>query len=294
MQPYVPPDMHGRTVLVTGGSGGIGFETARALALAGATVGLTARDAGRGAAARDAISEAAGHDRVELYLCDFEDLTAVHRLVDEVRSVHECLDVLVNNAGAIFSMRGLTAQGLELTWQVDHLCAFLLTNLLSDLLAAASPSRVITVSSDAHLRAVQGIDFDDPSLERAWSPFKAYAQAKLANVMFAYELARRWEMRGVMSNAVHPGPVRSGFGMQDWGWYGRLWSLGRRFMLTPQEGADTIVWLASSRDLEGRTGEYFYRRKPKRSSRASYDRDAQRRLWELSAGQTGLGAGASE
>jgi retinol dehydrogenase 14 len=294
MRLYVPPDMHGRTVLVTGASSGIGFATACALAVAGATVGLAARDADRGAAARSAVSEVAGHDRVELYLCDFTDLSCVRRMVDEVRAAHECLDVLVNNAGAIFPRRELTSAGFELTWQVDHLGAFLLTNLLSDLLAAASPSRVVTVSSDAHLRAVKGIDLDDPGLARGWSPFKAYAQAKLANVMFAYELARRWETLGVMSNAVHPGPVRTGFGTQDWGLNGRAWSLGRRFMLTPEEGANTIVWLAASRDVEGHTGMYFYRRRPKRSSRASYDRDAQRRLWELSARQTGLSPEVSE
>ncbi len=290
MDRFTPPDMTGRTVLVTGASGGIGFEAARALAKAGGTVGMTARDPGRGAAARDAIRDAAGHDRVELYLADFEDLDAVRRLAEDVRANHECIDVLVNNAGAIFSIRGVTPQGFELTWQVDHLAAFLLTNLLGDLLAAAAPSRVITVSSDAHLRAVRGIDFEDPGLERGWSPFKAYSQAKLANIMFAYELARRWETLGVLSNAVHPGPVRSGFGTQDWGWYGRLWSLGRRFMLTPEEGADSIVWLASSRDVEGHTCEYFFKRKAKQSSSASYDRDKQRRLWELSARQTGLPA----
>ncbi len=284
----MPPDMTGRRVMITGASGGIGFEAAKKLARAGAIIAMVARDRRRGEAARDAVVEAAGGDRVELYLCDFQDLDAVRALARAYAQEHDALDVLVNNAGAIYRQRELTPQGFERTWQVNHLAAFLLTNLLEELLVAAAPSRVVTVSSDAHLRAWRGIAFDDPGLPRGWSPFKAYAQSKLANIMFAYELARRSRTHGVLSTAMHPGPVASGFGREGWGPSGRLWDAGRSFMLTPEQGADSIVWLTSSPDVEGRTGLYFYRREAKHSAPPSYDLAAQRRLWELSARQTAL------
>jgi NAD(P)-dependent dehydrogenase (short-subunit alcohol dehydrogenase family) len=291
MELYVPPEMRGRTALVTGATRGIGYETARALAIAGATVGVHARDPDRGVSACESIRQAAGHDRIELYMCDFDDLVQVQRLAIEFRSAHARLDVLVNNAGAIYPRRELTTQGFERTWQVDHLAAFLLTNLLRDPLAAAAPSRVIAVSSDAHLRAFRGIDLQDPGLGRHWTPFKAYAQAKLANVMFAYGLARRWRRLGVASNAMHPGSARTAFGAEGWGFGGWIRSIGSPFLIDARRGADTIIWLAASPEVERRTGEYFYRRRAKRSGTPSYDEAAQDALWRLSAEQVRLAQG---
>lgn len=197
------------------------------------------------------------------------------------------MDVLVNNAALLARDRTLTPDGLESTLQVNHLSHFLLTNLLRGPLVAAESSRVITVSSDAHFYTVGGIRFDDLGYERGWTPFRAYAHSKLANIMFAYELADRWAGTGVSSNAVHPGPVSSALGRDGWGFWSHFWD-NLVPKLTPEKAADDVVWLAESAEVASVSGMYYYRRRQKRSSRPSYDTKARRRLWEASAALTRL------
>ena len=182
----------------------------------------------------------------------------------------------------------MTGDGFEMTWQVDYLAPFLLTNLLAPALQGGAPARVITVSSDAHLAAWRGLNFDDLNGEHSWSSFGAYSAAKLANIMFAAELSRRWGELGVTSNAMHPGVVRTGFGRAgDFNERG-LWSLTNLWSLTPEQGADTMVYLASSPEVEGVTGQYFYKRSPKQPSKPARDVSAQERLWRETAETLGL------
>ena len=279
--------MTGKVVLVTGASSGIGLETARALAAMGAELIVMARDPARGEAARLELTRASGSANwdgtVNLLLCDFGDFACVRDTAQQVCERWSRIDVLCNNAGAILPERSITVDGCERTMQTNHFSHYLLTRLLEPLLVAAGSSRVITVSSDAHLAAYRGIPFDDLTFERRWSAFGAYSVSKLANIMFAYELARRWVDSGITSNAMHPGLVRTGFGRGGWGSQGSLFTkLAKPFYLNAAQGADTEIHLASSLEVEGVSGRYFYRRHPKRSSRASYNLEAQRRLWDES------------
>ncbi len=283
--------IEGKTVVVTGGTNGIGHEAARVLSAAGAQVVLLSRNAERTGAAANRLGVLTGVP-VQTAVADFSDLAQVRRAVaDDLLDRFERIDVLINNAGAIYPSRQVTADGFEMTWQVDYVAPFLLTNLLAPALKNAAPSRVITVSSDAHLAAWRGLDFDDLVGERSWSSFGSYSAAKLANIMFAVELSRRWAPLGVTSNAMHPGVVRTGFGRSgDWSERG-LWSLTNLWALTPEQGADTMVYLASSPEVEGVSGRYFYKCSPKQPSRRARDVAAQTRLWRETAESLGLARG---
>lgn len=277
-------DLSGRRVLVTGASNGVGLAASTEFARAGADVVLHVRDEARGEAARERIAAETGSERTELLLADFADLGAVASAAEEYARRHDRLDVLVANAGAIMPKRIITAHGNELTFQVNHLAHFLLCRILGPLLAASAPARVVTVSSDAHQAAWRGIRFGDITYERGWLSFTAYAHSKLANIMFCYEHARRLFGTGVTSTVMHPGFVHSHFGADA---YGRLNPLIYRMIYpaigrTPERGADTVVWLAASPEVDGITGTYFQDRRMHPSSRASMDLGAQRRLWELS------------
>lgn len=277
-----------RVVVVTGASRGIGYSAARALARAGARVVALSRDAERTKAAADRIERATG-SQVDVVVADFSEFEQVRRAAADILSRYERIDVLVNNAGAIYERRTLTVDGFETTLQVDHMAPFLLTRLLQPGLAVGAPSRVVTVSSDAHLFAYRGFDFDDPGLENGWGPLRAYAQAKLANIMFATELARRWAPLSVTSNSVHPGTVRTGFAETDWSHtpaWRRLALVG--MALSADEGADTVVYLASSPDVEGATGLYYHKRRPKLPSHWARDAETQRRLWDWTSEAVGL------
>lgn len=280
--------MAGRTVLVTGGSGGIGRATALGLARMGADLAITGRDRGRTEGAAGEL-RAAGGGQVEVLVADLSSQSQVRRLAEEVLQRLSRIDVLVNNVGGFWNTRHLTADGLERTFALNHLASFLLTNLLLDRLAQSAPARVVTVSSNAH---VQGrIDFDDLQGERSYSGARAYSQSKLANVLFTHELARRLPASAVTANALHPGVVRTSFGAEDpGGVQRRLVPFMRPFMKAPAQGAATSIHLASAPDLEQVTGRYFANRKPKRSSKASYDQAAAARLWQVSAELVGLTA----
>ncbi len=281
------PSMTGKVVLITGGTGGIGRATAIGLATLGARVAITGRDLGRAESAARDIRKVSGNPNVDALAADLSSQAEVRRLAAAVLDAYPRLDVLVNNVGGFWATRHITADGLEHTFAVNHLAAFLLTALLLDRLQASAPARIVTVSSGA--QAMGTIDFEDLQGERAYSGERAYNQSKLANVMFTYELARRLDGTGVTANALHPGVVRSGFGAEDPSRIFRVFvPLWRPFMKTPGQGAATSVYLASSPEVEGVTGTYFANGRPQRSSKRSYDTATAHRLWKVSAGLVGL------
>jgi retinol dehydrogenase-14 len=283
------PLMAGKSVLVTGGTGGIGMATAAALAALGARVGITGRDQARAAAAAAAIRTATGYAAVDAFAADMSVQAEVRRLASQVADTYPRLDVLVNNVGGFWAHRHATADGLERTFALNHLASFLLTNLLLDHLTASAPARIVTVSSGAQARG--RIDFDDLQGERNYSGQRAYSQSKLANVMFTYELARRLEGTRVTATVLHPGVVRTSFGAEDQAaHFAVLVRAARPFMKTPAQGAVTPVYLASSPQVEGITGRYFANRKPKTAAKTAYDTAATARLWQASADLAGLAA----
>lgn len=277
--------MSGRTVLVTGGTGGIGLATAVGLTELGARVGIVGRNAERAETAAERIRGSGGE--VDVFVAEMSAQREVRRLADEVLAAYPRLDVLVNNVGGYWATRHTTAEGLERTFAVNHLAPFLLTHLLLDRLRASAPARVVTVSSGA--QAMGAIDFDDLQGAGGYDGQRAYNQSKLANVMFTFELARRLEGSGVTANAVHPGVVRTNFGREDSkGWMRLMLPVVRPFMKSPERGAATSVHLASSPEVEGVTGRYFANRRPRTSSKASQDTSAAARLWDVSAELVGL------
>jgi len=281
------PAMAGRTCLVTGATSGIGKATATGLARLGADLVLVARDPAKGQATVAEIQAATGNPRVEVLLADLSSQASVRRAAEEYQRGHDRLHVLVNNAGGYWATRHVTVDGLELTFALNHLAYFLLTNLLLDLLQASAPARIVNVTSGA--QAAGDIHFDDLQFARRYRGQPAYNQSKLANVLFTYELARHLEGSGVTVNCVHPGVVRTNFGRDDMGRVMRLLTpLVRPLMRTPEQGADTSVWLASSPEVEGVTGRYYARRRARRSSRRPYDTELARRLWRVSEELTGL------
>jgi len=285
MEPLHGP-MAGRTVLVTGGSGGIGRATALGLAAMGAHLAICGRDRESTQGAAGEI-RAAGGGPVEVFVADLSSQAQVRRLADEVLQHLPRIEVLVNNVGGYWNTRQVTADGLERTFALNHLAPFLLTNLLLDRLTQSGPARVVTVASNAH---AQGrIDFDDLQGERSYSGARAYSQSKLANVLFTYELARRLQGSAVTANALHPGLTRTAFGAEDpAGVQRRLVPLLRPFMKAPAQGAATSIHVASAPELEQVTGRYYVNRRPRRSAKASYDKAAAARLWQVSADLVGL------
>jgi len=283
-------DMSGKTVLVTGANSGIGYETALALASRGATVGLVCRNKERGEAAQAQIKSLAGNQNVDLFHYDLASQAETARLVDDVKSRYDRLDVLVNNAGVVLMQRDVSPDGYELTFAINHLAPFQLTIGLIDLLKASTPSRVVTVSSTMHNRG--DIYFDDLQLEQKYGTFRAYGQSKLANVLFARELAKRTADTGITSTSMHPGGVATNFAMENNGWKGRLYKrispLARLVMRSPAKGAETVIWLASSPDATAANGSYFQDKKVKATSKIAQDDDIAARLWKVSAELTGV------
>lgn len=276
-----------RVCLVTGATTGIGLATAEGLARAGAHVIIGARNRERGEAAREHVARATGSDRLEVAAADLTVQAEVRRLAQEVAASHPRLDVLINNAGMIFTGREETADGIERTWALNHLAPFLLTNLLTDLLVASAPARVVTVSSDAHSGA--HIDLDDPEFKRRrYRSFTAYGQSKLANILFTIELARRLQGRGVTANCLHPGFVRSQFGMRTNGLLAIGIRIARPFAITPERGARTSIYLATSPEVADVTGAYFVNCRQAQPRPQARDEEMARRLWEASERMTGL------
>ncbi len=282
--------MSGKTCLVTGSTSGIGKETALRLAMLGAFVIITGRDAARGEAAASELSQRASSAQVEAMTADLSSLVQVRRLAAEVMARHDRLDVLVNNAGVISMRRQLTADGLETTFATNHLGPFLLTCLLRRLLESSAPARVVTVSSAAH-RQVRRIPWDDLTRAAQARQGQAYPLSKLLNILFTAELARRLAGTGVTANCLHPGFVRTGLGRDVTGPLGAVARLALQFRPGPAAGAATPVYLASSPEVADVTGGYFVKCKPAEPSVLAGDPQAAARLWALSEQLVGVAPG---
>jgi NAD(P)-dependent dehydrogenase (short-subunit alcohol dehydrogenase family) len=279
------PTLGGQVVAITGANAGIGKETAVALARMGATVIMTARDPGRGAAARAEVQERSGSTTVDLMSLDLADFASIRDFAAGLLQRYDRLDVLVANAGLVMRHRTETADGFETTFGVNHLGHFYLTSLLLDRLRASAPARVVVLSSAAHKMARRGLDFDDLQCTRRYRAFDAYSRSKLANVYFTRELARRLAGTGVTVNAAHPGYVASQFARDGDLYLEPLVRLGGKlFAISPEKGARTSVYLASSPEVEGATGGYYVRCRPAAVSKVGQDDIAARRLWDASEG----------
>lgn len=272
--------MHGKTILITGATSGIGLAMARELAGKGAHVTLSGRNAAKLATVAEQIRNQTGNQNIDTILSDLSTHAGVQLAAHEFKKRRTRLDVLINNAGAIYMSRRLSEDGLEMTFALNHLNYFHLTNLLLDVLKASAPARVINVSSDAHRGQV--IDFDDLQGEKSYNGMTIYGRSKLMNVLFTNELARRLEGKGITVNAMHPGFVATGFGKNN----GTLMSLAMKLISpiakTADEGASTGIYLACSMEVDGVSGKYFVDKQAVDSDPASYNQAMAERLWDVS------------
>lgn len=275
--------MSGKICMVTGANAGIGKVTAQKLAEQGATVVMVCRNQQKGEAALKEIQERSGNANIELRVADLSSQTEIRKLAEDFKAKYDRLDVLVNNAGVYLPKRALTVDGIETTFAVNHLAYFLLTNLLLEVLKQSAPSRIISVSSEAHKYG--RIDFDNLQGEREYKGIPAYSNSKLANVLFTRELAQRLEGTKVTANSLHPGAVATGIFRNtpkpiEW--------LIKMFTMNPEKGAETSVHLATSGEVEGISGKYFEKKLEKYPSRIAQDGALARKLWQVSEQMTGL------
>jgi len=278
--------MAGKICMVTGANDGIGKATALGLANLGATVVMVCRSRKLGEAALAEIGQKSSNDHVSLLLADLASQDSIRDLAENFKGQHAALHVLINNAGIIPRQRLVTVDGLETQFAVNHLAPFLLTNLLLDVLESSAPARIVTVASDMHRGA--SIDFDDLQSERSYRPTQVYAITKLANVLFTYELARRLQGTKVTANCLHPGVVATKLLADGLGIPRALMSTTRLMGASPEKGAKTSIYLATSPAVEGVSGKYFVRQKAVESAKVSYDDTLASRLWRASAKLTGL------
>lgn len=271
--------MKEKICIITGANSGIGKETAKGLAKLGAKIVMVCRNEKKGIAAKQDIERRTGNPSIDLLLCDLESLTDVRRLADIILNRYDRLSVLVNNAGTFSLGSRRTVDGFERTFAVNYFAPFLLTLLLLDRLKASSPARIVNVSSVSHFGG--HIDLKELENKGGTSAFRAYSNSKISLVMFTYELARRTRGTGVSANCLHPGAVST-----------NIWRIPsaftRPFMLSAKKGAETSIYLSSSPEVEGESGKYYEKMKPKRSSDESYDEDKARKLWDLSLRLVGL------
>ncbi len=269
--------VEGNVILVTGSTDGIGMQTALDLADMGAHVIVHGRNRERGESVQREIRRATGNDQVDLLIADLASQRQIHELAGAIERRYHRIDVLVNNAGVYVKQRRMTEDGLEMTFAVNHLAPFLLTNLLLDLLRASAPSRVVTVSSTTH-QSIRQVDFENLQGEKWYDGYYAYALSKLGNILFTYELARRVASEGITANTLHPGAVNTKLLRAGFGNYG----------VDLERGAETPVYLASSPEVGGGTGKYFVNKRPTPSSPLSYDRDLQKDFWQIGEQLTDL------
>jgi len=275
-----------KACLITGATSGIGKATLLSLARQGMSIVMVSRNKEKGESVRAAITNKTRNENIHLAIADLSSQQDIRKLAGDIKSKYSKLDILVNNAGGIFDKRILTFDGLELTFALNHLAYFLLTNLLLEILKAAPAGRVVNVSSQAHRYG--SMEFDDPGFEKGYNAMKSYAQSKLANLLFTYEFSRHLAGTGITVNALHPGTVRTNFGKELSGIAGFVFKRLDFFMRSPEKGAETVIWLASAAEVEGVSGKYFLDKKEIRSSKISYDESVAHRLWEVSAQMTGL------
>ena len=284
--------MKDKRVLITGATNGIGKQAALEIAAMGAAVTIVGRSESKTRAVCSELQTQSGSDKIDWLLADLSSMAEVRRVAEEFRARHNRLDVLLNNAGAVFSEFQASADGYEMTFALNHISYYLMTHLLLDMLkrtaADEGEARIINVSSSAHRNASLRLDkLKDAS---GYSFMNSYGASKLMNVLFTYELARRLQGSGVTVNTVHPGLVDTGFGHNT----ARIWSvmikvLQRLFAISTERGAETLVYLATADEVAGITGKYWNEKTQKRSSDTSYDRQLQTRLWDYSAEVTGVG-----
>lgn len=272
--------MHSKTVLITGATDGIGKQAAKELAKMGANVVIVGRNEEKCIQSVKEVSNFSGNSQVNYLLADLSSMGEVKNLAEQFRSKFDRLDVLINNAGAAFLNRQVTVDGFEKTFATNHLAYFLLSALLLDMLKASSPSRIVNVSSNSHYNGK--IRFNDLHLKGFYFVMRAYSQSKLANVMHTYALARRLEGSGVTANCLHPGLVRTGIFGKVRGVKGLIEKILLRRAISVEEGAETLVFLASSEDVAFDSGSFYYKKKVRTSSSSSYDIEAQERLWQMS------------
>ena len=278
--------MKGKTVLITGASSGIGFESALGLAQQGAEIVMVGRDEQRTAQAAEQIRARTGNSSVSYLLADLSSLKEVRRVAQEFKGKYKKLDVLLNNAGAVFLRRKVSIDGYEMTMALNHLNYFLLTSLLLGMLKAGPSGRVVNVASRAHYRG--HVNFDDLQSQHGYNGMGVYSMSKLMNVLFTYELARRLQGTRVTANCLHPGFVASNFAGNN-GWFARV---AMKFMsgrISVQDGAKCSIYLASSPEVEGVSGKYYnFDTKETRSSEESYDEAVAKRLWDVSEKLTAI------
>ncbi|MEJ2262111.1 MAG: SDR family oxidoreductase [Anaerolineales bacterium] len=285
----MPPttnSMNGKICLVTGANSGIGKATALGLAAMGATVVMVCRDPDKGQSAQAEIVAAAGNKAVELMLADLSSQASIRQLSNDLKARHLSLHVLINNAAVNLSQRMVTVDGFEIVFAVNHLAPFLLTHLLLETLKASAPARIVNIASRGHSRSM---DFDNLQGEKRFRQSEAYSRSKLANILFTYELARRLEGTGVTANCLDPGAVRTNLGRDFQGFFRVMLAVLWPFMISPEEGAQTSLYLAASPEVASVNGKFFFNKKEIQSAPVSYDEAAARRLWQVSAALADLG-----
>jgi NAD(P)-dependent dehydrogenase (short-subunit alcohol dehydrogenase family) len=280
-------NMTGKTVLITGATNGIGKIAALELSRMGANVSIVARNRSKGQAVLEEIRRETNNVQIELFMADLSSMTDVRKLAQEFMAKHGTLDVLLNNAGAFYSERKLSADGLEMTFALNHMSYFLLTNLLLPVLKNTPNARVVSVSSAVHTSGK--LDFANLQGEQKFNGWKAYSDSKLENALFTFALARRLAGSGVTANCLHPGFVKTGFGEGNSGFFAMFLGVIKNLFAIPvAEGAKTMIHLASSPDVTGVTGQYFDKSKMVASSAASLDQTVQEQLWAHSEKLAGL------
>ena len=273
--------MNGKVCLVTGATDGIGKVSARVLAELGAKVIIVGRNPEKSAIVLAELRSISGNENIDLLMADLAVMQEVRDLAEQVISRYDRIDVLLNNAGGYFTKHKITSDGLEMTFALNHMSYFLLTNKLMELLKYSAPARIVNVSSDAHY----GVDMEFENLngEQEYKAWKAYQKSKLANVLFTYELLKKVP-GNITVNCLHPGFVATNFGHNNGGFFGPVLKIAQRISaIDPEEGAKTSIFLCSAPEVKGVSGKYFYKCKPKTSSRESRNMDTGKRLWQISS-----------
>ena len=274
-------NMNGKVCLVTGATDGIGKVSARVLAELGAKVIIVGRNPEKSAIVLAELRSISGNENIDLLMADLAVMQEVRDLAEQVISRYDRIDVLLNNAGGYFTKHEITSDGLEMTFALNHMSYFLLTNKLMELLKYSAPARIVNVSSDAHYSV--DIEFENLNGEQEYKAWKAYQKSKLANVLFTYELLKKVP-GNITVNCLHPGFVATNFGHNNGGFFGPVLKIAQRISaIDPEEGAKTSIFLCSAPEVKGVSGKYFYKCQPKTSSRESRNMDTGKRLWQISS-----------